>query len=247
MQAILYISHGSRLKAGVKEATDFIQQCQRQMNVNIQEICFLELVKPSIAEGIENCIQQGATHIAVVPLLLLTAVHAKKDIPYQLKKAKEKYPQIDFAYGSPLGIQPKLMESLYDQLMAQKWEIRKNAEILIVGRGSSDPEVKRDLNEIASRFQETYRLPAVHVCFLYGATPHFDETVAALITEKKQIIILPYLLFNGLLIDGIRRKIKDYGDKICLCETLGHHPNVQTALLERIRELLPNKEKQWVI
>ncbi|MBO0995109.1 sirohydrochlorin chelatase [Bacillus sp. SD088] len=251
MQAVLYISHGSRSKEGVQEALHFIDQCQRKINVKLQEICFLELVKPNISEGIANCVKRGATHITVVPVLLLTAVHAKRDIPYALAKAKELYPQTEFTYGTPLGVHPKLIECLYDQLTEQKSEAHTNSTLLIVGRGSSDPEVKSDLTEIARQFEQMHDVPKIHTCFLYGASPKFDEALMSLLKgERKQIFILPYLLFSGLLMNGIQRKIEQMQDEskqIILCETLGHHPAVPDILSERINELLHYKEKQWVI
>lgn len=251
MQAVLYIGHGSRSREGVEEAIQFIDQCRRNINLKIQELCFLELAKPSISEGIESCVKKGATRIAVVPILLLTAVHAKKDIPYELEQAKSKYPQIEFIYGSPIGIHPKLIDCLFDRLTERASENFEDAKILVVGRGSSDPDVKRDLTEIARQFEKKYALPKVHICFLYGASPTFDEALLDLIKgEKKQIYILPYLLFSGLLMNGIKRKIEEANDgskQIILCETLGHHSAVPKILSERIDELLHYKEKQWVI
>ncbi|KRG09466.1 sirohydrochlorin chelatase [Lederbergia galactosidilytica] len=251
MQAVLYISHGSRSQEGVQEAIKFIDQCRKKVNLKIQEICFLELVSPSIAEGISRCVKRGATHIAVVPILLLTAVHAKKDIPVALEKAKKIYPQIEFSYGSPLGVHPRLLECLYDQIEQEREEGLRDSTILLVGRGSSDPAVKSDLTEIASQFEQMYDLPNVHTCFLYGASPKFDDALLKLIEgEKKRIFILPYLFFSGLLMNGIKQKIAEAHDdskQLILCKTLGHHPVVPTILSERIYELLQYKEKQWVM
>lgn len=88
MQAILYIAHGSRVKEGVEQAVNFLQGVQQEVTVPIQEICFLELATPTIAEGIASCIRKGATAIAVMPILLLAAQHAKHDIPKEMAKAQ---------------------------------------------------------------------------------------------------------------------------------------------------------------
>ena len=40
MQAVLYVAHGSRIKAGVEEAIQFIKSSQAMIDVPIQEICF---------------------------------------------------------------------------------------------------------------------------------------------------------------------------------------------------------------
>ena len=41
MKAILYICHGSRLKAAKEEAVAFITSCMNHVEASIQEICFL--------------------------------------------------------------------------------------------------------------------------------------------------------------------------------------------------------------
>lgn len=89
MQAILYVAHGSRVKAGVEQAKIFLKSVQQEIEIPIQEICFLELATPTIADGIASCINRGATAIAIVPILLLAAQHAKHDIPSEIDKAKK--------------------------------------------------------------------------------------------------------------------------------------------------------------
>ncbi|MCM3109505.1 sirohydrochlorin chelatase [Lederbergia lenta] len=246
MQAVLYIGHGSRVKAGVREAIHFIEKAKAHIDVSIQEVCFLELAEPNIMEGITQCVERGATQIAIIPILLLTAGHAKEDIPIEIEKAKMKYPQIRFTYGETFGIHPKLIDSLYDRILEQNVEISSNAMILLVGRGSSDPVVKQDLSQIANCLKETYHFQKVDICFLYGAKPHFDEALIKLQKAKhKQVFIIPYLLFSGLLMNGIEKKIsqiKGENQQLILCETLGYHPNFQTVLLERVNELLEKTE-----
>lgn len=206
MQAVLYIGHGSRMKEGVDEAIQFIEKSKKAINVSIQEICFLELAKPSILEGIAKCVERGATKIAVMPILLLTAVHANEDIPLELEKAKRKYPSIQFTYGKTFGIHPKMIESLYDRITEKGMENADDAVILLVGRGSSDPAVKRDLTEIGDLLQDKYHFRQVDICFLYGAEPSFNDSLPLLKqTNHKQIFIIPYLLFTGLLMNGIEK------------------------------------------
>lgn len=91
MQAILYIGHGSRVKAGNEELMAFVEKAKaKHPNINIQECCFLELAEPTIQDGVEACINKGATKIAVVPVLLLTAAHAKVDIPEAIDEMKKR-------------------------------------------------------------------------------------------------------------------------------------------------------------
>ncbi|MFZ3198227.1 MAG: CbiX/SirB N-terminal domain-containing protein, partial [Bacillus mycoides] len=94
MKAVIYICHGSRLKAAKEEAVAFITSCMNRVEANIQEICFLELANPSIEEGFRTCVKRGATEIVAIPVFLLAAGHVKKDIPFELRKLNEEYPDI---------------------------------------------------------------------------------------------------------------------------------------------------------
>ena len=243
MQAVLYIGHGSRLEEGVEEAIQFIEGTTIATQY-IEEICFLELAKPSIEEGIENCIARGATKIAIVPLLLLSAVHAKKDIPEKIRASEKKYPQITFTYGRPFGIDNHIVDALYDRVMEQATPLTASAQILLVGRGSSDLDVKYDLTEIARRLENKYQMATVEICFLYGVTPRFEDVLSQYEREKpKQVFIIPYLLFTGLLMRDIEKKIKQVSNgNLILCKGLGYHKNLQQVLTNRVNELLMTNE-----
>lgn len=242
MQAILYICHGSRVQAGVDQAKQFIEQCKVQLNAPIQEICFLELSAPNIAQGVAKCVMQGAAKIVMIPVLLLTAHHAKRDIPMAIESAKRLYPHITFTYGNTFGIHDKLVDALNDRIKEQPAQITGNAHVLLVGRGSSDPAAKRDLTRIADRLKEKYAFKQVDVCFLYGAAPHFVEALHNLrLMDTKQVFIIPYLLFTGLLMKQIKRGValhRTNKQRLILCEGLGYHQNAQRVLVERAVALL---------
>ncbi|WLV25051.1 sirohydrochlorin chelatase [Aciduricibacillus chroicocephali] len=244
MEAVLYIGHGTRVPQGVAEALDFIDRGKEGVEAPIQESCFLELVEPDILEGIKRCVDRGATCISVVPILLLTAMHAKKDIPDELKKAQNLYPHIEFKYGRPFGIHKKITNALLDRVK-EKGEPGYEDMVLLVGRGSSDPEVKRDLTSIAEDLQSLHPFKEVAISFMYGAKPKLRE---ALLTAQesgaKRVFIVPYLLFSGLVMYEIEEeleKLPDSEQEFILCESLGYHPSIAEVLQERANELLDSK------
>jgi len=242
MQAILYIAHGSRVKAGVEQAVNFLKSLQQEIEIPIQEISFLELATPTIAEGIASCINQGATAIAIVPILLLAAQHAKHDIPSEIDKAKKQHPQVRFTYGEPLGVHELLIDTLQNRILEAGCPT-KDASVLVIGRGSSDPAVKRDLDKIATRLRDKYAYETVDTCFLYGMGPTFEEWLQQ---EKKgnQVFIVPYLLFTGVLRQNITKRLQDYENKnVILCESLGYDDNVRKVLVERVYQLIKFTKK----
>jgi len=242
MQAILYIGHGTRYIKGVAETYDFIQSVKSSVKVPIQEVAFLEIVTPSIEQGVRRCIELGATKIALVPLLLLTAQHAKVDIPEQLETVQKKYPLVHFTYGEPFGIHENLLQTVLQKVAKQNQSIGECDELLLIGRGSSDPAIQKDMEEICALLEQQSSFEKVRACYLYGKGLSFEEALVHYSKEKnKQVFIVPYLLFSGLLSVGIEKKMKEWrqeNPQLILCEKLGYNDNVKKVLLERMKESL---------
>lgn len=236
MQAVIYIAHGTRVQEGIEEAKEFVERAKKHIPIALQEICFLELVEPTIEQTIERCVQKGASEIALVPILLLTANHAKKDIPALVKPLKRKYPHIVFSYGKPFGIHPSLIAQIYERIKEQTLDISPDAEILLIGRGSSDPAVVRDFTEIATRLKLRYGIRHVEIAFLYGNGPKFSNFVKKIAqSPNKSRYIVPYLLFQGLLRQHIERELEEF-QLVTVCNSLGYGDRVLDVLIERTRE-----------
>ncbi len=252
MQAILYIGHGTRLSKGVTQCIEFIESVKRMVSVPIQEIAFLEIVEPSIEVGVRRCVERGATSISIMPLLLLTAQHAKVDIPQELQIVQRQYPTIRFSSGKPLGIEKKLISEVatkVEEAIGDRWNkgtlrpLVQNgeADILLVFRGSSDLGLAMQAEEICRSVSELTTYKNVKSCFLYGAGWHFDDALKSYEVSGKAVVIVPYLLFDGLLSVGIEKKInaaRAVNPLIILSDKLGYGENVQQVMLKRVEQCL---------
>ena len=116
------------------------------------------------------------------------------------------------------------------------------AEVLLIGRGSSDVAVVQSMKEIANLLKKRFGFRAVNTCFLYGAGPSFEETIQYIKQyDTKQTFIVPYLLFSGLLRNGIQKKIHELeldSASIVLCDSVGYDKNVRDVLIERVHEVI---------
>ncbi|WP_203341149.1 sirohydrochlorin chelatase [Planococcus beijingensis] len=247
MQAVLYVSHGSRVKETRDEAMAFMEQVHQKVDVTLHETCFLELASPDIGEGIDSLVKQGATAIAVVPVLLLSAGHYYEDIPDEVKKSVLRYQDIRFTYGKPLGVQDRLVEILAERLQETTVERLPEAKILLVGRGGKSSEITRSVEEIAAKLAVKANVPNVEVCYLAAAAPSFDEGLQASINSgSNQIFVVPYLWFTGLLVKSMQKKINALSSddqQIILCGYLGNHPSMVDALAERTQEALQSEQQ----
>ncbi|WP_096201130.1 sirohydrochlorin chelatase [Bacillus sp. FJAT-45350] len=250
MQAILYVGHGSRVKEGNYQFESFIERVKNVIDFPIQEHCYIEIAEPSIKEGIALCMSKGATAITVIPVLLLSAGHAKVDIPIEIKEAKKKYPHIKFTYGKPLGVEQNMIDIVGDRLIegglsvsdSFTFEERQEVSVLLVGRGSSDSDANSDLAKIARLIWEQYPVKEVEICYLAATRPNFDEGLTKVVSGSQQkIIVIPYLLFTGILMKRMEQKIQSIkqlteNKDIQLCNYLGYHRLLVNVLKKRIKE-----------
>ncbi|MFD1066434.1 sirohydrochlorin chelatase [Oceanobacillus locisalsi] len=253
MQAILYIGHGSRVQRGNEELLAFVDKAKKKNpQVAIQETCFIELASPSIQTGIDNCVRQGATQIAVVPVLLLSAGHAKLDIPNEIAEAEERYPEVTFSYGNVMGVDPAMIDLLTKRLemggleqTGQKpiYKERESASVLLVGRGSSDPDANSDLAKIARLLWEAAPVSEVNTCYLAATHPKLNEGLEREVNSSyDRVFIVPYLLFSGVLMRELRQKLDELSERtdkqFILCPYLGFDDQLVDVLVDRVHALL---------
>ena len=83
MRALLVVAHGSRRVASndeVRQLTDELRAAAGDEYAQV-ECAFLELAQPSIPDGIDCCVAEGATEVVILPYFLSAGRHVAKDIP----------------------------------------------------------------------------------------------------------------------------------------------------------------------
>lgn len=243
LQAVLYVSHGTRDEEGQLQVAEFMNRSMPNIDVPIQEYCFLELANPSIEDGILRCLERGATKIAVIPLLLLLTGHAKRDIPKQIDEMQKKFPSLSFSYGRPFGVHDLMIDILVDRMLEKQSEINKTARILLVGRGSSDPDTKQYFRDIERRLMQKASVSKISSCYLAACEPDVETGFASVLEDEEadQVFIIPYLLFTGILLKRLERmvsKVPQVNRNLFLCRQLHYHPNLVLLLKERVFEVV---------
>ncbi|GGJ61593.1 sirohydrochlorin ferrochelatase [Anoxybacillus voinovskiensis] len=241
MQAILYICHGSRVAKAREEAALFIERCKQKIACPIQEIAFLEHAEPTIETSIDRCVQKGATSIIVVPILLLAAGHAKQDIPAAIERAKQRHPHLTFSVSEPFGVHDNMINIIMERILEQSIPVDERSVVLLVGRGSSDVDTKRDMEAIARKLRQR-NIPAVEVCFLASAKPSITDSIQQLNRSSYEtIFIVPYLLFTGVLMKKIEAMIQmlpQTSKRWIVCRYLGYHPLLEELVKEKVAHQL---------
>ncbi|EKN71548.1 hypothetical protein BABA_00900 [Neobacillus bataviensis LMG 21833] len=226
MKAIIYIAHGSRRAAANARFIAFIQKVMQRSSAAVQAYGFLEHADPSTTQAIETCIGQGASEITVVPVFLLPGIHANVDIPAEL----ERFPDVVFHYGKPLGVDEVLVGILSDRLAEAGFGGAENESVLLVGHGSRLTEAGVDFEKLALGLAEKIT-SKVHTAFV--TTSPLYQGVAEKLTNQK-IYILPYFLFSG----GYTVKMeKELAGDVVFCEAIGFDEKLIPLIEKRAAEV----------
>jgi sirohydrochlorin cobaltochelatase len=241
--ALLVVGHGSRDPRGAKEFHELVSLLRRNNPSLSIEGGFIELSRPPISECVERLVKDGAREISAVPLMLLAAGHAKDDIPATLAREKIRHPQVGFHYGRSLGIRPELLELMDGRISAVvPEEERAETAVLVVGRGSSDPDANSDLAKIARLFYEGRPYPLVETAFVSLAPPNVPEALER--CERlgaRRVVVFSYFLFTGVLEERIREQSEEFAAgrpavEVRYAGYFGPDARVADLVCERYRE-----------
>ena len=117
MEALIIVAHGSKVKSSNDEIVDIVSKIKSNVDDNILVLhAFLELSEPSVFKAITNAIAENCKKIKIFPYFLAAGKHVKEDIPYEIKKFRKQYPEIEFILlphiGQCNGIEDMIISNL---------------------------------------------------------------------------------------------------------------------------------------
>ncbi len=125
MKAILLVSHGSQSPKTKAEISSLVNQLRQRSLAAIVDYAFLEIEKPSIPDGIENCIKKGAKQIVILLNFLNSGKHVDEDIPRIVQEAKMKYAQVQISITKPITQQEGIIDFFVNIVSRNNSEIEK--------------------------------------------------------------------------------------------------------------------------
>ncbi|MGB5604385.1 MAG: CbiX/SirB N-terminal domain-containing protein [Gammaproteobacteria bacterium] len=116
MNALLLVAHGSRLEQSNDEVSLLSDKLRASCHddYTIVRTGFLELATPSIPDGIEQCISDGATRITVLPYFLNSGRHVVEDVPEIVADVSKQHPDIEIVVAPHLGASSLMVDLLID-------------------------------------------------------------------------------------------------------------------------------------
>ncbi|GGT28387.1 cobalamin biosynthesis protein CbiX [Streptomyces atratus] len=204
---------------------------------------FIELSPPPLGDAVTELVERGVKRFAAVPLMLVSAGHAKGDIPAALAREKERHPGISYTYGRPLGPHPALLKVLERRVDAVLGDTdRSEVTVLLVGRGSTDPDANAEVYKAARLFWEGRGYAGVETAFVSLAAPDVPSGLDRCVKlGAGRIVVLPYFLFTGILPDRVRHQTEEWAAAhpeldVRSAEVIGAAEELYDLVMERYRE-----------
>ena len=247
---VMICGHGSRSQSAVDEFATLAEKLPPYLPDDwAMEYGYLEFANPVIRDGLNKLREAGCERILAVPGMLFAAMHSKNDIPTVLNTYAAKH-GIDVRYGRELGVDPKMIAAAGGRI--QEAVERANAEagevslhdtcLVVIGRGASDTDANGNVAKIARMLQEGMGFGWCEVGYSGVTFPLVEpclQHVAKL--GYKRVIVFPYFLFSGILIDriyGFTDQVAAEHPEIQFFKAgyLGDHPQVLETFAERVME-----------
>ncbi|WP_288929791.1 sirohydrochlorin chelatase [uncultured Maritimibacter sp.] len=249
---VMICGHGSRSQSAVDEFKVLAEKLPAFFPEDwMVDYGYLEFANPVIRVGLDNLREAGCDKILAVPGMLFAAMHSKNDIPTVLNTYGAEH-GIDVSYGRELGVDPKMVaaagERIRDAVAAANAEhgpvAHEDTCLVVIGRGASDPDANANVAKIARLLQEGMGFGWLEVGYSGVTFPLVEPCLQhAAKLGYKRIVVFPYFLFTGILIDriyGFTDRVAEAhpGIQFVKAGYLNDHPKVLETFAERVTEQL---------
>jgi sirohydrochlorin cobaltochelatase len=241
--ALLLAAHGTTDQAGVDAFAALAERVRQLAAADGTRVAggFIELSEPPLREAVAALAAASPGPMVAVPLMLSAAGHAKGDIPAALAREQSRHPGLTWTYGRPLGPHPALIDLLAQRVDACGAE---KPAVLLVGRGSTDPDANADVIKTARLLWEGRDYPLAETAFVSLARPDVAQGLERCrLLGARQIVVARYFLFPGVLPDRVGEQAAAYAAAhpeldIRYTDVLGDCDEIAALVYERYHEAL---------
>jgi sirohydrochlorin cobaltochelatase len=249
---VMICGHGSRDVEATTEFASLAHHLAHRLPAFAVESGYLEFARPVIRDGLAALKAKGVTRVLAVPGMLFAAGHVKNDLPWEINSFAAENPELTITFGRELAVDPKLLAAAAARIeealaLAGDGVARKDTLLLVVGRGTNDPDANSNVSKVARMLWEGMGFGWAETAYSGVAYPLVDQALErAARLGYARIVVFPYFLFTGILV----KRIYAWADEaaaahpdieIVKAPYLNDHPLVIDSFVERVEEILEGR------
>jgi len=237
---ILLVGHGTRSAEGRTELLQIGNLVGAAVAGVAVEAGFLELCEPTAGSALDRLVARGARQVAVVPLMLNAAGHAKSDVPAVVLEGRQRHPGVHLAYARALGVDHVTVGIGRRRILAAGGD---GAPLLVVARGTSEPEANADGARVARLLAELCSAPFVVTGFSGLTWPLVPDALdQCRRLGASSVVQFAWYLCTGVLVDRMREQGAAWsavtGIPVQWAGHLGADPDLTPLIVDRAAEAL---------
>jgi sirohydrochlorin cobaltochelatase len=111
-KGVILFGHGSRDPLWRQPIDAVAARLRAQKPALLVRSAFLELDTPDLATAASELVNEGASHIAVLPMLLGTGRHAREDLPALVSELRRRHDGVVVELRPAIGEDPRVLDLL---------------------------------------------------------------------------------------------------------------------------------------
>lgn len=237
MASHIIVAHGMRRGQENDKLTEFMTNMLDEDRFDFK-LAFLESEQQDLRSIMLNMIEAGESHFNIIPLLIFSAMHYSYDIPNIVHNIKQQYPNITVSIGKPLGTHPLMVEliehRINDELLPNSQHLHSTG-VVVIAHGNINgkfPQAHEELQCLVSQ------LNIPHHCFartLYGELK-FHQDIDHLARDYERLIIVPLFLYDGRLVNKLKRQLQDMNlpNQYLITQSINFNPILKEIIYEQM-------------
>ena len=252
--AVMICGHGSRDVNAVNQFNKLAVRIKERLPQYDIESGFLEFAKPVLRTGLDKLKERGAERILCLPGMLFAAGHVKNDLPSEVNEFAAENPDLDVRYARELAIDVRLLKAsqqrIEEALAGVSDDVaREDTLLMVVGRGTNDPDANSNVSKVTRMLWEGLGFGWAETCYSGVAFPRVDGGLRhAAKLGYKRVVVFPYFLFTGILVDRIYGQTDEIAAEFPDMEFikagyLNDHDLVIDTFIERLDEVMKGENR----
>ena len=222
--SLILAAHGTRRPGGVAMIGDLAAKVSALVERTVQ-VAFVDVLGPTPSEVLSS----AGRPAVVVPAFLARGYHVRTDLPAHV--AASGHPNATVTPA--LGPSREIAQIVAQQLVKSGW--RPGDSVILAAAGTSDPRARADLRITAALVSALTR-SSVDLGFAATGDPHVCEAVERARRRGRRVVVVSYLLADGLFQEVLRASGADI-----VTRPLGTHPGLARLIASRFQSALPHR------